>query len=85
MQVTNEFDVVSQKKVGCNFIVGGLSEHKQKRVLKVNRPPILVATPGRLWELVSSTIITTMPFSNPKYTTPMRGIYYGYCIVLLDQ
>ncbi len=54
MQVTNEFDVVCQNKVGCNFIVGGLSEHKQKRILRVKRPPILVATPGRLWELVSS-------------------------------
>jgi ATP-dependent RNA helicase DDX24/MAK5 len=33
-------------------IVGGLSKEKQERVLK-NKPEIVVATPGRLWELVS--------------------------------
>jgi len=33
-------------------IVGGLSKEKQERVLK-SRPEIIVATPGRLWELVS--------------------------------
>jgi ATP-dependent RNA helicase DDX24/MAK5 len=34
--------------------VGGLSEQKQKRVLDVKRPPVLVGTPGRLWDLMSS-------------------------------
>jgi hypothetical protein len=33
-------------------LVGGLSEHKQVRLLS-RQPPIVVATPGRLWELVS--------------------------------
>jgi len=33
-------------------LVGGLSEHKQLRLLD-RRPPIVVATPGRLWELLS--------------------------------
>ena len=33
-------------------LVGGLASEKQARVLK-NRPEIIVATPGRLWELVS--------------------------------
>ena len=32
-------------------VVGGLSEQKQERVL-AKGPPIVVATPGRLWELV---------------------------------
>ncbi|KAK3091430.1 hypothetical protein FSP39_019832 [Pinctada imbricata] len=32
-------------------VVGGMSIEKQKRVLKKN-PEILVATPGRLWELI---------------------------------
>ena len=34
-------------------LVGGLAAEKQARVLK-NRPEIIVATPGRLWELVSA-------------------------------
>ncbi|CAG0883927.1 unnamed protein product [Cyprideis torosa] len=36
-------------KVAC--IVGGLSKEKQERVLK-KPPQILVATPGRLWEMI---------------------------------
>jgi ATP-dependent RNA helicase DDX24/MAK5 len=31
-------------------IVGGMSEHKQYRLLR-SRPDIVVATPGRLWAL----------------------------------
>ena len=34
-------------------LVGGLSQTKQLRILN-RRPDILVATPGRLWELISS-------------------------------
>jgi ATP-dependent RNA helicase DDX24/MAK5 len=34
------------------LIVGGLAHAKQQRVLEKSRPPIIVATPGRLWELV---------------------------------
>lgn len=33
-------------------IVGGLSMEKQERLLKM-KPEIVVATPGRLWELMS--------------------------------
>lgn len=33
-------------------IVGGMSTEKQERLLK-RRPEIIVATPGRLWELMS--------------------------------
>ena len=33
-------------------MVGGMSEHKQKRQLATN-PPVVVATPGRLYELVN--------------------------------
>lgn len=40
----------NKKWVGT--IVGGLALQKQHRVLDKIRPPILVATPGRLWELV---------------------------------
>lgn len=38
-------------------IVGGLAMARQQRVLK-KCPDILVATPGRLWELVQQVIYT---------------------------
>ena len=53
VQVTSEIKGVGCNEVEVGTIVGGLAEQKQKRVLDVKRPPILVATPGRLWELVS--------------------------------
>lgn len=34
--------------------MGGFAEAKQRRVLEKKRPPVLVCTPGRLWELVSA-------------------------------
>lgn len=34
--------------VAC--VTGGLSEHKQARVLDSYSPPIVIATPGRLWD-----------------------------------
>lgn len=33
-------------------VVGGMAADKQKRVLEKKRPAVLVATPGRLWELI---------------------------------
>lgn len=33
-------------------MVGGLSIEKQRRILNVKRPHIIVATPGRFWELI---------------------------------
>ena len=36
----------------CVALVGGLATQKQARML-AKRPPIVVATPGRLWELMS--------------------------------
>ena len=53
VQVSSEIQKVCCNEVGVGTIAGGLAEQKQKRVLNVKRPPILVATPGRLWELVS--------------------------------
>ncbi len=60
MQVSNEYSKLVKSTSGepyfsrikCGSIVGGLAEQKQKRVLNVNRPPVLVGTPGRLWDLV---------------------------------
>jgi len=53
MQVTEELRRVSCNNIPIGTIVGGFAEVKQKRILDKTRPPILVATPGRLWELVS--------------------------------
>jgi ATP-dependent RNA helicase DDX24/MAK5 len=41
-------------KVGA--VVGGMSVQKQERILR-QRPDILVATPGRLWEIMSKVMI----------------------------
>lgn len=35
-------------------IVGGLSDQKQERLLTKRQPQVVVATLGRLWELISS-------------------------------
>jgi ATP-dependent RNA helicase DDX24/MAK5 len=50
-------DITNTKTTSVNhhltgLIVGGLAHAKQQRVLEKSRPPIIVATPGRLWELV---------------------------------
>lgn len=54
LQVTSELQKVSCNAVKIGTIVGGFAEVKQQRTLNKVRPPVLVATPGRLWELVSS-------------------------------
>lgn len=41
-------------------MVGGMSEHKQKRVLKCS-PEVVVGTPGRLWHLIEE--VCNMYFS----------------------
>jgi len=40
----------------CGALVGGMSPQKQERVLRQNKPPIIIATPGRLWEMVSGML-----------------------------
>jgi len=54
MQVTGELQRVCCKEVKIGTIVGGFAEVKQKRILEKMRPEVLVGTPGRLWELMSS-------------------------------
>jgi len=36
----------------CVTLVGGIALVKQKRLLSTKKPPIIVATPGRLWAMV---------------------------------
>ncbi|KAJ3027192.1 ATP-dependent RNA helicase, partial [Rhizophlyctis rosea] len=51
IQVTDHLNRVAKfMRVKIVSIVGGMSEQKQKRLLS-SRPDVVVATPGRLWEL----------------------------------
>ena len=58
--------------VRVGTIVGGLSKEKQKRVLK-NRPEIIVATPGRLWEMVSHITFLRLASLVYRYVRLLRG------------
>jgi hypothetical protein len=40
----------------CVTLVGGIALVKQKRLLDTNKPSIVIATPGRLWAMVSRSI-----------------------------
>lgn len=76
VQVSSEIQKVCCNEVGVGTIVGGLAEQKQKRVLNVKRPPILVATPGRLWELVSFLHFSSK-YCRPKAKRPAFTILVG--------
>lgn len=52
LQVAAELEKVCRTAVKVATVVGGFAAAKQKRVLERTRPPVLVGTPGRLWELV---------------------------------
>jgi len=54
VQVHDQIKYISQyTKVRTGVIIGGMSTDKQERVLTKIRPHIIVATPGRFWELQS--------------------------------
>lgn len=56
VQIRNHLEAAAKYtdvSVGC--VVGGLSSQKQERILNKVKPDILVATPGRLWELMDET------------------------------
>lgn len=53
MQVKDHIvNIAKFSKIKVAAIVGGMSIDKQQRLLK-NQPNIIVATPGRLWEIFS--------------------------------
>jgi ATP-dependent RNA helicase DDX24/MAK5 len=52
LQVAHECEKLMPRITGT--IVGGLAPHKQVRILEKRKPPIVIGTPGRLWQLVSS-------------------------------
>lgn len=67
MQVKNHIDDIA-KNTGINIaaIVGGLSSEKQERLLRKG-PEIVVATPGRLWELIQRNEPHLMQLNKVKY------------------
>lgn len=53
IQVKKHIEAIAKYSgVSVGVIVGGMSVQKQERVLNKVRPDIIVATPGRLWELI---------------------------------
>ncbi|KAN0009546.1 hypothetical protein ACTFIU_006841 [Dictyostelium citrinum] len=53
IQVTNHIkSIISYTNLKVISIVGGMASQRQQRVLS-KRPEIVVATPGRLWELIT--------------------------------
>lgn len=54
-------------RVSIGSVIGGLSAHKQKRILD-RGADVLVATPGRLWDLIKSVSHTCwglfLPYSS---------------------
>lgn len=52
MQVHDSIRLISKfTSVKTTAIVGGMAAEKQQRILTKIRPEIIVATPGRFWEL----------------------------------
>jgi ATP-dependent RNA helicase DDX24/MAK5 len=67
MQVKNHIDDVAKfSDITIAAIVGGMSSEKQERILKKG-PEIVVATPGRLWELVQRNEPHLMHLNKVKY------------------
>lgn len=67
MQVKNHIDDIAKyTDIHVAAIVGGLSSEKQERLLKKG-PEIVVATPGRLWELVQRNEPHLMQLNKVKY------------------
>ncbi|XP_044023530.1 ATP-dependent RNA helicase DDX24 [Siniperca chuatsi] len=52
VQVKHHIDAVAKfTDIKTAIVVGGMSQQKQRRMLK-RRPEIIIATPGRLWDLI---------------------------------
>ncbi|KAL1433046.1 hypothetical protein MTO96_002022 [Rhipicephalus appendiculatus] len=67
IQVTRHIqDVAKYTNVRIVNVVGGLSAEKQLRLLK-RKPEIVVATPGRLWELVDQGAPHVSDVSKVRY------------------
>ena len=71
IQVKKHLEAVTKYcNVSIGVIVGGMAVQKQERVLNKLKPDILVATPGRLWELIeeqTSEHLTASTVMDIKY------------------
>lgn len=56
-------------------VIGGLSIQKQRRLLK-RKPEIIVATPGRLWELLQEVCRQLFPFQiDETFAAPLATLF----------
>lgn len=55
VQVKEEFDkLTNHTDISCVCIIGGINQDKQVKILTKFRPQIIVATPGRLYDMIQS-------------------------------
>lgn len=59
---SNDLAVPKPPLVSAAAIVGGMSSHKQKRILS-RGVDVLVATPGRLWDILQEVRNAQRPMS----------------------
>lgn len=71
VQIKNHVEnICKYNQIKVALIVGGLAIQKQERILSKKRPDILVATPGRLWEIITNGNISYLnkgSLANLKY------------------
>jgi len=53
--------------VSSCVLVGGMDVHKQKRILARQRPEIVVATPGKLWDLMQDDVDHLSDLTSVRY------------------
>ncbi|KAH9415591.1 ATP-dependent RNA helicase ddx24 [Dermatophagoides pteronyssinus] len=74
VQIKQHIDNICKfsSKIKVALIVGGLAIQKQQRILSKQKPQIIVATPGRLWEMLTSK---TVPYLNREsLITDLRSL-----------
>lgn len=58
VQVKDEIEKLCKyTNIRCCCLVGGLNQDKQVRILKKSKPQIIIATPGRLFEVAQSDVV----------------------------
>ncbi len=66
-------------------MVGGLSMQKQTRLLE-SRPEIIVATPGRLWDMIKLHHEHLSAIHTIRYLVvdeADRMVWHGRCVIML--
>ncbi|XP_074605551.1 ATP-dependent RNA helicase DDX24 [Brevipalpus obovatus] len=54
LQIKSHLDkILTHLDIKITAIVGGLSSQKQERIINRDKPDVIVATPGRLWQLIN--------------------------------